>query len=51
MIPWDDLERIINKLKDSIDSEDYYNARNLLIEAVPGFNPMKSIDDPMYKKK
>jgi FlaA1/EpsC-like NDP-sugar epimerase len=51
MIPWADLERIINRLKESIDLKDYSSARNLLIEAVPGFKPKEHIDDLMYKQK
>ena len=51
MMPWEDLEIIINKLKASIEGEDYSAARNLLIEAVPGFNPVNSIDDPLYMQR
>ena len=51
MIPWKDLEVLITKLKASIQLEDYITARNLLIEAVPGFKPVNSIDDPMHSQK
>jgi UDP-N-acetylglucosamine 4,6-dehydratase len=51
MITWDSLEIIINNLKDSIEIKDYNKVRDCLIEAVPGFKPMNSIDDPLYLKK
>ena len=51
MLPWENLEIIINKLKDSIQMNDYSKARDCLIEAVPGFKPMNSIDDPLHLKK
>ena len=51
MIPWESLEIIINNLKDSIEMNDYNKVRDCLIEAVPGFKPMQSIDDPLYLKK
>ena len=49
MILWKDLEVLIKKLRDSIEKEDFISARSLLMEAVPGFNPVNSIVDPMYK--
>ena len=51
MVPWENLEIIINKLKDSIQMNDYSKARDCLIEAVPEFKPMNSIDDPLHLKK
>lgn len=51
MIPWKELETIINKLKASIEVKDYITARSLLIEAVPGFKPANSIEDPMHIKR
>jgi UDP-N-acetylglucosamine 4,6-dehydratase len=51
MIPWEILEIIVNKLKDSIEIKDYNKVIDCLIQAVPGFKPMNSIDDPLYLKK
>jgi len=51
MIAWVDLEIILNKLKDSIELKDYISARNLLMEAVPGYMPKHKINDPMFLVK
>jgi FlaA1/EpsC-like NDP-sugar epimerase len=48
MISWKDLEIILNKLKTSIQKRDYHKARNLLMEAVPGYTPTNEIDDLMF---
>ena len=48
MIPWQDLKLILDKLKKAIDSNDFEGARELLIEAVPGYKPAGSIDDLIY---
>ena len=48
MIPWSDLEVILNKLETSTQEFNYNNARNLLMEAVPGYQPKNDIDDLMY---
>ncbi len=48
MISWNDLEIILNKLQTSIQQRNYSNALNLLMEAVPGYQPKSGIDDPMY---
>ena len=48
MISWNDLEIILNKLQTSIQQQNYSNALNLLMEAVPGYQPKSGIDDPMY---
>ena len=48
MISWNDLEVILNKLQTSIQQRNYSNARNLLMEAVPGYKPKSNIDDLMY---
>ena len=48
MIPWEDLELIINALKTTLKDRDYIAARNCLVQAVPGYKPKKEIQDPMY---
>jgi FlaA1/EpsC-like NDP-sugar epimerase len=48
MIPWEDLEVIINELKNSLIVRDYKAARNTLIKAVPGYKPKKEIQDPLH---
>ena len=48
MIPWEDLELIINALKTTLEERDYIAARNCLVKAVPGYKPKKEIQDPMY---
>ena len=48
MIPWEDLELIINALKTTLKDRDYIAARNCLVKAVPGYKPKKDIQDPMY---
>ena len=48
MISWEDLEIILNELNTSIQKRDYHNARNFLMEAVPGYKPKNEIDDPMF---
>ena len=48
-LSWIDLEIILNKLATSIKNKEYKNARNLLIEAVPGFKPANEIDDLMFE--
>ena len=47
MIPWKDLEVLINNLKIAVNKRDYSLARSVLIEAVPGYKPKNIIDDPM----
>jgi FlaA1/EpsC-like NDP-sugar epimerase len=48
MIPWTDLEVILNNLKVSIKDRDYASVRKLLIMAVPGYAPKNEIEDPMF---
>jgi UDP-N-acetylglucosamine 4,6-dehydratase len=48
MIPWKELEKLINNLKDCLNLKDYSAARSLLIKAVPGYKPKNIIDDPMH---
>ena len=48
MLPWKDLEVILKKLKVSIEVQNFKDARELLIEAVPGFQPKNYIDDLMF---
>ena len=48
MIPWVELEVLINNLKASVHERDYSAARSLLVKAVPGYKPKNIIDDPMH---
>ena len=48
MLPWRELEVILNKLKISIEAQNFKDVRELLIEAVPGYQPKNSIDDLMF---
>ena len=48
MISWNNLEIILNKLQTSINQRNYSDVLNLLMEAVPGYQPKSGIDDPMY---
>jgi FlaA1/EpsC-like NDP-sugar epimerase len=50
MLPWKDLELILDKLQNSIDEYNFEEARELLIEAVPGYKPIDNINDLMYIK-
>jgi FlaA1/EpsC-like NDP-sugar epimerase len=45
---WDDLIKIINELKQSVDDNNQNNVRKLLIKAVPGFKPQGNIQDLLY---
>ena len=48
MLPWSELEVILNKLKISIEAQNFKGVRELLVEAVPGYHPKNSIDDLMF---
>jgi len=48
MLPWSELEVILKKLKTSIEEQNFKTVRELLIEAVPGYQPKNSIDDLMF---
>jgi FlaA1/EpsC-like NDP-sugar epimerase len=48
MLSWNKLEVILNKLKISIEAQNFKDVRELLIEAVPGYQPKNSIDDLMF---
>jgi UDP-N-acetylglucosamine 4,6-dehydratase len=50
MLPWTDLNLILDKLKVSIEENDFEGARKLLIEAVPGYKPKDGITDLMYQE-
>jgi len=48
MLPWSDLKLILNKLRASVDKQNFEGARQALIEAVPGYKPQDGINDLMY---
>jgi FlaA1/EpsC-like NDP-sugar epimerase len=48
MIIWDRLKIIIDELEEAIDFGDHEKLRELLIKAVPGFEPQSEITDVLY---
>jgi FlaA1/EpsC-like NDP-sugar epimerase len=51
MIAWEELEKIMEKLKIAIKVYDMDAVRNLLLQAVPGFKPQSDLVDILFKKK
>jgi len=49
MIAWDELEIILNGLRDSVNECDQDKLRKQLIELVPGFKPQCEITDVLYR--
>ncbi|MDB9933928.1 polysaccharide biosynthesis protein [Candidatus Thioglobus sp.] len=49
MLVWDDLKLILDGLKEAVDSGDQFKLRQLLIKAVPGFEPQSGITDILYE--
>jgi len=47
-LSWDELEFLLNRLKEANDSFDYKNIRKLLIKMVPGFDPQNEISDLLH---
>jgi FlaA1/EpsC-like NDP-sugar epimerase len=50
MLPWDELEPILNDLQIAITDCDQKKLRELLIQVVPGFKPQCEITDVLYKE-
>jgi FlaA1/EpsC-like NDP-sugar epimerase len=50
MLPWDELEPILNDLQIAITDCDQKRLRELLIQVVPGFKPQCEITDVLYKE-
>jgi len=50
MLPWDELESILNDLQIAITDCDQKRLRELLIQVVPGFKPQCEITDVLYKE-
>ena len=50
MLPWDELESILNDLQIAITDCDQKKLRELLIQVVPGFKPQCEITDVLYKE-
>ncbi len=48
MLPWDELEPILNDLQIAITGCDQKKLRELLIQIVPGFKPQSKIVDVLY---
>jgi len=49
MLAWDDLKLIIDGLEGAIDRGDLVKLRQLLVNAVPGFEPQSDITDILYQ--
>jgi len=50
MLPWNELEPILNDLQIAITDCDQKRLRELLIQVVPGFKPQCEITDVLYKE-
>ena len=50
MLPWDELEPILNSLEVAIKDCDHEKLRNILIQVVPGFKPQCEIMDVLYNE-
>ncbi len=50
MLPWEELEPILNSLEVAIKDCDHEKLRNILIQAVPGFKPQCEIMDVLYNE-
>ena len=50
MLTWDELEPILNDLKEALELNDLLNLRKLLIKLVPEFKPQSDISDLLFKK-
>ena len=52
MLPWQELKLIIDQLVEAVEKYDQEDVRNLLIKAVPEFQPQGDIVDILsnYKK-
>ncbi len=49
MLPWDELELILDGLSDAVNACDHDKLRKLLIQLVPGFKPQCEITDVLYR--
>ena len=49
MIDWDELNPLLDGLRNAVDSGDQEKLRKLLIQIVPGFKPQGEISDILYK--
>ncbi len=50
MLPWSELEVILEKLKTAVDKQNFKVVRELLIETVHGYKPDSSINDLMHNE-
>ena len=48
MLPWEDLEIILKKLKYATEVSDFQLARKSILKAVPGYKPQDNILDLMF---
>jgi FlaA1/EpsC-like NDP-sugar epimerase len=49
MLSWDELEPVLDSLKNAIKGCDQKKLRELLVQIVPGFKPQCEITDVLYK--
>lgn len=50
-LPWDQLKRLLSRLMDAVDEDDYPQVRQLLREAVSGYKPEGDIVDWIYQQR
>lgn len=48
-LPWEALERLLNRLQKACQSIDLREIRTVLIEAVDGFEPKEEVSDPLWE--
>ena len=48
MLPWSELEIILDKLKIAVDKQNFEDVREFLVETVHGYKPDSSINDLMH---
>ncbi|MBU2964982.1 nucleoside-diphosphate sugar epimerase/dehydratase [Amphritea sp. 2_MG-2023] len=48
MLEWDELKPILDQMIEALNRYDYIKVRQLLLEAVDGYDPHHEIVDPMY---
>ena len=50
MLPWSELEIILNKLKTAVDKQNFKDVRELLVKTVYGYKPDSNINDLMHNE-
>jgi len=50
ILPWSELEIILNKLKTAVDKQNFKDVRELLVKTVYGYKPDSNINDLMHNE-